>query len=57
MEQMGDKIAVFRVTVAKLIAAILKAKKISLSKIKKELDVSLNSKNWFERQAGLILLE
>ena len=56
LEQLGDKIAVFRMSVIKLIAAIMKTKKVNLKDVDQQLDASLNSKNWFERQAAFLLL-
>ncbi len=43
-------------SVIKLIAAIMKTKKINLKDVDQQLDASLNSKNWFERQAAYLLL-
>lgn len=54
---MGDKIAVFRMAVVKLIATILNAKRISLMEVYRQFDASLNSKNWFERQSAFLLLQ
>lgn len=57
LQQIGDKIAVFRMAVIKLVGLIMKTKKIGLTSISRELDASINCKNWFERQASFLLLE
>ena len=57
LEQLGDKIAVVRMGVIKLIYKILRQKKISLLDVKDDLNSSLGNRNWFQRQSVFILLE
>ena len=47
LEVLGDKIAVVRVSVVKLIALVLVKRQISLKFIGSELISSMGSKNWF----------
>ena len=56
LQQLGDKIAVVRSGIVKLGARIISQRKVALRQVAMELKYSLNSKNWFERQAVLLLL-
>jgi hypothetical protein len=57
LQQLGDKIAVFRMAVVRLVSSIIKARKMHVTEIAKQLTSSSNSRNWFERQAVLLLVE
>lgn len=56
LEQLGDKVAVVRMAVVKLLAKIITQKKLSLQDFKIQLTSNLDSKNWFQRQSVHILI-
>ena len=56
LEQLGDKIAVVRMAIVKLIAMIILQKKMSIQAFKGQMISNLSSKNWFQRQSVHLLI-
>lgn len=57
LAQLGDKIAIFRMQIVRIVGLIVSSRKIQPTSISKQLMSSINSRNWFERQAVLMLIE
>jgi hypothetical protein len=57
LAQLGDKIAIFRMQIVRIVGLIVSSRKIQPTSISKQLMNSISSRNWFERQAVLMLIE
>jgi len=47
LQQLGDKIAVFRMGIVKLVSLIVITRKLHLKQFERQLGVSITSQNWF----------